>query len=169
MCTSIQMYITCTYIILHYLIHEIPLHGQEYLIQHYVKKFTSDLRQVGDLPLRHRLFLSCDCHGVTDRICKRKSWLKCACFLYNIHVTSSACGFSTKKNPSKVNIISKVVILKHSVILFRCSMICRWPEPWNFKSSHFRILYSFPSHISALFLLYTKTYDAILLTAKVAR
>ena len=25
------------------------------------------------LPLRHRLFLSCDCHGVTDRTCKQKS------------------------------------------------------------------------------------------------
>ena len=39
------------------------------------------------LPLRHRLFLSCDCHGVTDRTCKQKSWLKCACFLHKIHVT----------------------------------------------------------------------------------
>ena len=27
------------------------------------------------------------CHGVTDRTCKQKSWLKCACFLYKIHVT----------------------------------------------------------------------------------
>jgi hypothetical protein len=80
----------------------------------------------------------------------------------------SACGFSTKK-ASKVNTILKVVIFKHSVILFRCSMICRWSEPWNFKTSHFRILYSFPSRISALFLRYTKTYDAILLTATVAR
>ena len=25
------------------------------------------------LPLRQRLFLSCDCHGVTDRTCKQKS------------------------------------------------------------------------------------------------
>ena len=72
----------------------------------------------------------------------------------------SACGFSTKKT-SKVNPILKVVIFKHSVILFRCSMVYRWPEPWNFKTSHFRILYSFPSRISALFLLHTKTYDAI--------
>jgi hypothetical protein len=38
---------------------------------------------------------------------------------------------------------------KYSVILFRCSMICRWPESWNFKTSHFQILYSFPSRISA--------------------
>jgi hypothetical protein len=45
----------------------------------------------------------------------------------------SAWGFSTKKT-SKVNTILKVVIFKHSVILFRCSMICRWPEPWNFKN-----------------------------------
>jgi hypothetical protein len=30
-------------------------------------------------------------------------------------------------------------------------------EPWNSKTSHFRILYSFPSRISALFLLHTKT------------
>ena len=73
----------------------------------------------------------------------------------------SACGFSTKKT-SKVNTILKVVIFKHSVILFRCSMICRWPEPWNFKTSHFLTLYSFPSRISALVLLHTKTYDAII-------
>jgi hypothetical protein len=75
-------------------------------------------------------------------------------------LSCSACGFSTKKT-SKVNTILKVVIFKHSVILFRC-MICKWPEPWNFKTSHFRILYSIPSHISALFLLHTKTYDSIL-------
>ena len=68
----------------------------------------------------------------------------------------SACGFSIKKT-SKVNTILKVVIFKNYVILFRCSMICRWPEPWNFKTSHFRILYSFPSRISAPFLLHTKT------------
>jgi hypothetical protein len=76
--------------------------------------------------------------------------------------------FSIKKT-SKVNTILKVVIFKNYVILYRCSMICRWPEPWNFKTSHFWILYSFPSRISALFLLHTKTYDAILLTAKVAK
>jgi hypothetical protein len=45
----------------------------------------------------------------------------------------SACGFSIKKT-SKVNTILKVVIFKNYVILFRCSMICRWPEPWNFKT-----------------------------------
>ena len=39
------------------------------------------------LPLIHRVFLSCDCHGVTDRTIKQKSWLKYACFLYKIHVT----------------------------------------------------------------------------------
>jgi hypothetical protein len=39
-------------------------------------------------------------------------------------------------------------------------------KPWNFKTSHFRIIYSFPSRISALFLLHTKTDDAILLTNK---
>jgi hypothetical protein len=37
------------------------------------------------------------------------------------------------------------------------------------KTNHFRILYSFPSRISAMFLLHTKIDDAILLTAKVAR
>jgi K+-transporting ATPase A subunit len=72
-------------------------------------------------------------------------------------------------NSSPDHQILKVVIFKHSVISFKCSMICRWPESWNFKTSHFQILYSFPSRISALFLLHTKTYDAILLTAKVAR
>jgi hypothetical protein len=30
----------------------------------------------------------------------------------------------------------------------------RWPEPLNFKTSHIRIIYSFPSHISAVFLLH---------------
>jgi hypothetical protein len=43
------------------------------------------------------------------------------------------------KKTSKVNTILKVVIFKHSIILFRCSMICRWSEPWNFKTCHFRI------------------------------
>ena len=59
--------------------------------------------------------------------CKKK------CFLISV----------TKKKTSKVNTILKVVIFKHSAILFRCSMICRWPEPWNFKTSHFRILIRF--------------------------
>ena len=49
------------------------------------------------------------------------------------------------KKTSKVNTILKVVIFKHSVILSRCSMICRWPEPWNFKTSHFRIYIRFHS------------------------
>jgi hypothetical protein len=35
----------------------------------------------------------------------------------------------------------------------------RWPEPWNLKTSHFRILYSFPPRISALILLHTKIDD----------
>jgi hypothetical protein len=39
-----------------------------------------------------------------------------------------------------------------------CSALC----------SHFRIIYSFPSRISALFLLHTKTDDAILLTPNVS-
>jgi hypothetical protein len=47
------------------------------------------------LPLRHRLFLSCDCHGITDRTCKQKSWLKCVCFLYKIHVMVSLLMFCT--------------------------------------------------------------------------
>jgi hypothetical protein len=78
---------------------------------------------------------------------------------HDSHMTGRAGVWET----SKVNTILKVVIFKHSVILFRCSMICKWPEPWNLKTSHFRILYTFPSRISALFLLHTKTYDAILL------
>jgi hypothetical protein len=40
-----------------------------------------------------------------------------------VHVVSAL------KKTSKVNTILKVVIFKHSAILFRCSMICRWPEP----------------------------------------
>ena len=75
------------------------------------------------LPLRHRLFLSCNCHGVTDRTCKQKSWLKCACFLYKIHVTLQCVVVSALKKPSKLNTILKVVIFKHSIIFFRCSMI----------------------------------------------
>ena len=69
------------------------------------------------------LFLSCNCHGVSDRTCKQKSWLKCACFLYNIHVNLQCIVVSALKKTSKVNTILKVVIFKHSVILFRCSMI----------------------------------------------
>ena len=90
------------------------------------------------------------CHvtvmGVTHRTCKQKSWLKCACFLFKLHVTLQYIVVSALKKTSKVNTILKVVIFKHSVILFRCSIwFGRWPEPWNFKTSHFRILYSFPS------------------------
>ena len=95
------------------------------------------------------------CHGVTVVLVNKRadwnvpiSYIKCMS-------PCSACGFSTKKT-SKVKTILKVVIFKHSVILFRCSMICRWPEPWNFKNQPFRIVYSFPSRISALFLLHTK-------------
>ena len=49
------------------------------------------------LHLRHRLFLLCDCHGVTDRTCKQKSWLKCACFLYKIHVILQCMWFQHLK------------------------------------------------------------------------
>jgi hypothetical protein len=49
----------------------------------------------------------------------------------------------------------------HRVIGFRAII--------DFKTSHFRILYSFPSRISALFLFATETDDAILLATKVAR
>ena len=75
------------------------------------------------LPLRHLLFLSCNYHGVTDRICKQKSRLKCACFLYKIHVTLQCIVVSALEKTSKVNTILKVVIFKHSVILFSSSMI----------------------------------------------
>jgi hypothetical protein len=93
------------------------------------------------------------CHGVTERTCKQKSWLKCACFLYKIHVT-----LQWKWS------FSNILLFYLDVAWFG-----RWPEPWNFKTSHFRILYSFPSRISALLLLHTKTDGAILLTTKVAR
>ena len=56
-----------------------------------------------------------------------------------IHVTLQCIVVSALKKTSKVNTILKMVIFKHSVILFRCSMICRWPEPWNFKTSHFHL------------------------------
>jgi hypothetical protein len=67
-----------------------------------------------------------------------------------VHVVSAL------RKTSKVNTILKEVIFKHSVILFRCSMICRYPEPWNVKTSHFRISYSIPSRISDLFYLIRK-------------
>ena len=49
-----------------------------------------------------------------------KSWLKCARFLYKIHVTLQCIVVSALRKTSKVNTILKVVIFKHSVILFRC-------------------------------------------------
>ena len=60
---------------------------------------------------------------------------------YIKYMSSAVHVVSALKKTSKVNTILKVVIFKHSVILFRCtcSMICRWPEPWNFKTSHFRL------------------------------
>jgi hypothetical protein len=51
------------------------------------------------------------------------SCYRCACFLYKIHVTLQCIVVSALKKTSKVNTILKVVIFKHSVILFRCSMI----------------------------------------------
>jgi hypothetical protein len=53
------------------------------------------------LPLRNLLFLSCNYHGVTDRICKQKSRLKCACFLYKIHVTLQCIVVSALKKHQK--------------------------------------------------------------------
>jgi hypothetical protein len=82
--------------------------GNEYKIRKWlVLKFHA---------LRHLLFLSCSYHGVTDRICKQKSRLKCARFLYKMHVTLQCIVVSALKKPSKVNTILKVVIFKHSVI-----------------------------------------------------
>ena len=70
---------------------------------------------------------------------KRADWnVPVSWILHKIHVTLQCIVVS-------VNTIFKVFIFKHSVILFRCSMICRWSEPWNSKPSYFRILYSFPS------------------------
>ena len=57
------------------------------------------------------------------RTCTHKSRQKYACFLYKIHVTLQCIVVSALKKTSKVNTILKVVIFKHSFILFRCSMI----------------------------------------------
>jgi hypothetical protein len=66
---------------------------------------------------------------------KRADWNVPVSYMYIEYMSPcSACGFSTKKT-SKVNTILKVVIFKHSAILFRCSMICRWPEPNPFCDS----------------------------------
>ena len=126
---------------------------------YFIYKVAGKKIQKGYIKLNYVVCLSdtgSSCHGVTVVLVNKRadwnvpiSYIKCMS-------PCSACGFSTKKT-SKVKTILKVVIFKHSVILFRCSMICRWPEPWNIKTSHFRILYSFPSRISALFLLHTKT------------
>jgi hypothetical protein len=40
--------------------------------------------------------------------CKQKSWLKCVCFLYKIHVTLQCIVVSAIKKTSKVNTILKV-------------------------------------------------------------
>jgi hypothetical protein len=70
------------------------------------------------LPLRHRLFLSCDCHGVTDRTCKQKSWLKCARFLYKtrwspVYVPEIETVRHVKNNACAVEIKIKWMMQKH--------------------------------------------------------
>jgi hypothetical protein len=43
-----------------------------------------------------------------------------------------------------------------NILLFYLDVVWfgRWPEPRNFKTSHFRIIYSFPSRISALLMFF---------------
>jgi hypothetical protein len=71
------------------------------------------------------------CHGVTDRTCKQKSWLKYACFLYKIHVTLQCIVVSALKKTSKVNYFNILSIIWQLLLsvkwhhLFLCEVITR--------------------------------------------
>ena len=57
---------------------------------YFIYKVAGKKIQKGYMKLNYVVCLSdtsSSSHGVTDRTCKQKSWLKCACFLYKIHVT----------------------------------------------------------------------------------
>jgi hypothetical protein len=83
------------------------------------------------------VFFSAPIPNTTDRTCKQKSWLKCACFLYKIHVTLQCIVVSALKKPH----LKKTQFWKWSfsnILLFYLDVVWfdRWPEPWNFKTSH---------------------------------
>ena len=83
--------------------------------------------QKGYIKLNYVVCLSdtgSSCHGVTERTCKQKSWLKCACFLYKIvqgwspvYVPEIETGRHVKNNVCTVEIKIKWMIRKH--ILWR--------------------------------------------------
>jgi hypothetical protein len=90
-----------------------------------------------------------------------------SCYRFSCYYRFSDIAINSV-NPS---FIWRLEFSKNDILLFYLDVVWfdRWPEPWNFKTSHFRIIYSFPYRISALFLFHTKTDDTILLTTKVAR
>jgi hypothetical protein len=85
-------------------------------------------------------------------------------YIRNRHISVSSFVYKYDQWPHDSYMTGRAGVREADVVWFG-----RWPEPWNFKTSHFQIIYLFPSRISALFLLHTKTVDAILLTTKVAR
>jgi hypothetical protein len=89
--------------------------------------------------------------------------LKCACFLYNIHVTLQCIVVSALKKTSKVNTILKVVIFKHSVILFRCSMIAGVWEADDIVKFYIALLDFFPAiyFINEVNFLHYKKYGSV--------
>jgi hypothetical protein len=79
-------------------------------------KNKADIQDGNEYKIRKWLLDTCSSCHVTI-MGSQKSRLKCARFLYKIHVTLQCIVVSALKKTSKVNTILKVVIFKHSVIL----------------------------------------------------
>ena len=81
------------------------------------------------LCINHNSYLYCCCVSIIIVICicppGALIWLINLFYsiLYKIHVTLQCIVVSALKKTSKVNTILKVVIFKHSVILFRCDLV----------------------------------------------
>jgi hypothetical protein len=100
----------------------------------------------GHLPL----FLSCNYHGVTDRICKQKSRLKCACFLYKIHVTLQCIVVSAlKKRQMCIRLFLKPFLYFNILsITWQLLLSVKWRHlfPWQIKT---RLIYGMETNIKS--------------------
>jgi hypothetical protein len=82
---------------------------------------------------------------------------KVTCILYKkqAHISRLFCLQVRSVTPYDSHMIGRAGVWESfsNILLFYLDVVWfgRWSEPWNFITSHFRILHSFPSRISTLF------------------